>query len=345
MENKRIAFLDFMKGIAALMVVLVHLPNTPTIYDTIISFIMIPGFFFASGYLVRLPQKHIFRDFLYKRVGKLFVLYSVYMLLLPFANVSELKSIIQNPTLILMKIKASVAGIFLGKDFWFVSCLIVINLIFVVLKLLSRDSKSKLFVLSVIVCVSGLVIAEREMLPWNFDTALVCQLIYVLGFLTKESKIMDKITRLKTTCAVAVGLFFAVALGGIGFFGAEIVKMNFVLNDWGVWFVSIPAIVFGVASIVLIGQLINGVKIIDYIGAHSLVYFAFAGHSASIIDKAFGKLAIATDISVFSDRYVINPISCVIGCLLMIIPCLLIDKFIPFLNGRFNMPLPDKTTK
>ena len=133
MNKKRITFLDFMKGIAVMLVVLSHLPKTPSVYNTLLSFVMLPSFFFASGYLTKIPDKYILRDFLYKRVGKLFVLYAVYMLILPFTSVTELLAITKNPILFFEKLKTSFIGIFIGKDFWFVSCLIVINIIFVLM--------------------------------------------------------------------------------------------------------------------------------------------------------------------------------------------------------------------
>ncbi len=342
MGKQRVAFLDFMKGVAAMMVVLSHLPDTPSIYNMVISFVMLPSFFFASGYLTKFPENHIIRDFLYKRVGKLFVLYSVYMFLLPFTSISEIKQIIGNPVLIIDKIKNAFLDILMGKAFWFVSCLIIINIIFLIIVLISKQNNILILVYSIALCALGVIISEKSIMLWNFDTALVCQLIFVLGYMAKEYSIIDKVKKKGLLCVITLCLYLIVVFIGGYFFGIETIAMNFALNDWGIWFISIPLMFFGVTAIALVGQLLNGVKVIDYIGAHSLIYFAFASHGGSIFNKLFVKIYEITNLAVFSNRYIINPISCMLGCLIMVIPCLLIDRFVPFLNGKFKMPIPEK---
>ena len=342
MSGKRIMFLDFIKGLAAMMVVMVHLPEKVGLYNTTISFVMVPLFFFASGYLTSVPQKHIIRDFLYKRVAKLFVLYAIYAIILPFTSITEIKQIVGNPILIIEKLVTSITKIFIGKAFWFVACLIVINIIFFIVTLVSRRNNIAVLAVSTILCIVGVIISEREMMPWHLDTALVCQLIFVAGYLTKEYDILAKIKMKKTVCIASLMLYLAVVFAGCFFFGTTEISIDCVLDIWGIWYISIPAIILGVVAFVLIGELSGGVKFINYIGAHSLLYFAFASHGGSIFVKLFAKIYSVTNFSLFSNPYIINPAACILGCLLMIIPCLLIDKFVPFLNGKFKMPVPKK---
>ena len=148
----RIHWVDFCKGVAAMMVILSHTytPGTSALYSVGYSFIMIPIFFFASGYLCKFEYLDALQ-FLYDRVFKLWILYVVYGLLLPFASVSVLKNLVLHPAQILSTFLSAVLNIMTGKVFWFVACLIVVLLLFLLLQIICRGSSRKTLIISAIV--------------------------------------------------------------------------------------------------------------------------------------------------------------------------------------------------
>lgn len=277
-------------------------------------------------------------EFLYKRVLKLIVIYCVYGLLLPFVSVSEIKKYIQNPIIIIDTLKRSVVSIIYGKTFWFVACLIVSMLIFVFLIVVSKNDMKRLLSISTIVAAIGFMIARKGMFYWSADTALVCQWFFSLGYILKHWGCINVIRRLKLKCLI-LSLLYLIWIGVWAYFrGAEEIIINVATNQWKSIYITIPAILLGNSALICFALIINNISLINFVGRHSLVYFAFGSHGMSIAYKLFSKLALITNSTLLSNDYIICPLVCVLGSLIMVIPCLGIDRFIPALNGQFRMP-------
>lgn len=64
-DNKeKLEWVDFLKGAGAMMVILAHEPIGVTIYGVGYFFLMLPIFFFASGYLTKFDYLNK-QDYLY----------------------------------------------------------------------------------------------------------------------------------------------------------------------------------------------------------------------------------------------------------------------------------------
>lgn len=337
--EKRVDWIDFIKGIAAMLVILAHSPDTPSLYQSMLSFVMIPSFFIASGYVNKTSEPQKIGRFLYNRVLKLLILYIVYCYLLVFSSVSELSKFIHNGGLI-QALSNETFNILSGKSFWFVSCLISVSVIFAILNAVSNNRRVLLFSMSFFLCAIGIALSYvGNLIPWWYiDRALVCQFFYVCGYLLKIYN-LPREEMCKWRYVALFGVIYSVILSVSYIFISEnTVYINVAQNIWGNLFITVPAMLTGNIFIILMSAKISKVKFINFIGQHSLIYFAFGSHGMSVANKGFAVLFKLTRFTVFENRYIINLMICVIASIIMLIPCLIIDRFLPFLNGKFKLP-------
>ena len=162
----------------------------------------------------------------------------------------------------------------------------------------------------------------------------------MLGYLLKKHDFFHRFFKNTRLLYASITSLYLLWIGfGAYIFGPDRIAINVATNQWKILFITIPAICFGCASLVLAGQRIGPFcKWINYIGSHSLIYFAFASHGMSIGNKLFQLLATVSGSTLFQNRWIINPCICLFASAIMIVPCLFIDRFIPFLNGRFRLP-------
>lgn len=335
-RNERQPWLDFVKGISALFVIMTHTPETPYVYRVLYSYIMLPSFFIVSGYLCK-PNNRVI-DFIYNRILKLIVLYCLYGFLSAFVSVGTIKLLLKNPSAVFTKLLETIQNIVMGKTLWFIACIIWVTIIFMILKAIAKNNDKILVTLSAIIGIAGFWIAVPERHPWSIDTALVCQMFYVCGYMINKHNVMNQIHKigLKSLCCGVA--YIATLVVGYIVCGKDAIVIVVGTNQWKVVPITIVAIIFGNAFIFLIAKMIGEVKFINYIGQHTLLYYVFGGHLMSAFNKMFNIIFTMSGISIFGNRYIINPLICIFTGLLMIIPCLIVDKYIPWLNGRFKMP-------
>lgn len=111
-----------------------------------------------------------------------------------------------------------------------------------------------------------------------------------------------------------------------------------VINQWQILYVTIPAILLGNGALIYLARILERCLLVNYIGQHSLLYFVFGSHGMSVACKFVKMLVSVTGSLIFENNFIICPLICILGSLIMVVPCLLIDKFIPALNGRFKLP-------
>ena len=116
------------------------------------------------------------------------------------------------------------------------------------------------------------------------------------------------------------------------------VSINTRMSAWHNLFITIPGFLLGNLAIVLLCYKVRRVWLLNYAGKHSLVYFALGSRYNSQIQEALIRYT-GGGIS----NYVINPLTCLLSGILVIVPCILIDRYIPALNGGFRMPAITET--
>ncbi len=340
MKAERLQWIDNMRGLAVVLVLLSHTPQIDYLQLALLSMYMLPAFFLISGYLTKYDGSDMF-DYFYNRILKLLIVDSVYAFLLPFLSVSECIKVVHNPLLIIEKIINAGHDLFLGnKPMWFLSCLIVVNIIFVFIRKISK-SNLVLLIISIIIASVGFYISfvvEKGIHPWSADTALVCQLFFTLGYILRdiERPVWYKNALVK---AFITGIIYVAAIVISGYiFNPAMVYINVAGNNWGILWLTIPLILLAMYSGLCSSRLFTRLKLIPFFGRNSLLYFAIGNHGTSVMNKLFGIIYNKTGFAILSNRTIINPIIALLGAVIMIPIIWLVNKYMPFFNARFKMP-------
>lgn len=336
-EN-RIDWPDLLRGVCAIWVILAHVEGTPPLYHILNSFMMIPGFFIVSGYLCKIDRKKI-GLFYGNRVLKIVILYVVWMFLQPFCAVRHWKSIFQDPMNILRIIKNSALEIVRGDSLWFLPCLVMVMLIFSIIYLISKNNYLVMFIISaVIFCVAFIFIKGGKMFIWSANTALIGQFFYVLGYIMKETDIFQKEFFIKNEKILRysfTGAYIVMLVAGTLLLGD--ISINMALNEYHNRIMTFIGFVTGNSMLILWARRIGKIRVINYIGAHSLVYFALGSLYTVAVYKWFIWLSDKLGAAFIANHYFANLMVMLICAAFTLIPCLIIDKWIPFLNGRFKI--------
>ena len=338
--KERVKWLDFIKGIASLLVILSHTPDNTMWMQALFSFVMIPAFFLCSGYVCDYDGRSA-KEFLYYRVLKLLILYSFFVMLLPFCSISEMKGVIAKPSNIIDMIKGAVIDLISGKGFWFVACLIIVNIIFCIIQTIGKGKEVLLLFVSAIITAIGFVISKVSkagMNYWSADTALVCLSFFCIGYLLKKH-MTEKFWKRYHFRALGYSVLYIAGVVLCGWWlGYENISINVALNNWKYIPITILLIFIGNLAFIYVAKVFENIKLITYIGKHSLLYFAIGSHGMSIMNKAMIFLFYKTGLSCLQNRVIINPLIAIGGAIILLPVCLVSDKFFPFVNGKFRMP-------
>ncbi len=187
MGNKRLCFLDILKGIGIILVIIGHSHVQSRVGDLIYSFHM-PLFFFLSGILFDAKKdKHVV-DLLKRRLFTIIVPYIIfYIFLLLFQTYIEVPLYDYK----YVNFTHQLVGLFYGspyKDFmlfnaiWFLPTLISVEVVYYAVQKRVKLSWLKIFIIFMLFGV-GCFLGKRglSLLPWGMTQALVVLPFYMLG--------------------------------------------------------------------------------------------------------------------------------------------------------------------
>lgn len=337
-DKQRQPWLDVVRGICSLLVVLYHVPSTPLSYVIFYSPIMIPAFFFVSGYLSKNYDGSVLK-FLYNRVLKLFICYLIIMFVGKILIVSNIPLILQNPKYLIQIIISYFVYIYNGYDFWFLPCLICISLYFIIINKICRDKPVPMLIISAIIAGIGLYIGEPDkFILWHSQTAMICLFFYMAGYCVKKTQWIDNHNFTAKSCILTGLLYFSAVIVFSLIFGMENIIIVAANNEWKILPVTAILIFLGIIFIICLSKQLNSCRILAYIGAHSMIYFTFGSRCTDIIWRGINALYSLIKLPFINNTYIMSIFFTVCTCALMLVICKLSDKFFPALNGRINLP-------
>ena len=270
-KTKRLGYIDFAKGLCAFFVVISHsrCDSLNFIYPFYCYFFL-PLFFIISGFLFRPQPELLVKDFLLKLLRKLVIPY-ILLAILGVISVKSFWSLIF--TFNLNALVQCFLPIFLGKTYWFVANLIVVQLSFFCILFTFKRFQS--IVVKSTVAIMGFfcvfVINRGDSpgyLPYNLDTLPLTLGYFSLGALIKELGILQMFN--KNRMGILLSLFSLFVYTSIVYaFGDANINMH--LNQYG----DCP------------------LKYIIYslIGSFAIVYFSI-NYSFGFFIKAVGKYSL-----------------------------------------------------
>lgn len=348
-NSKRIEWVDIVKYVCIIMVMLSHLEMRTEIWHTFFTPFFLNAFLFVSGYVYK--TKESFLKHLCAKLYQLFVPWLVFSLLILTSaqilsfNVHE--SLSEELIWNLLQIRGS------GDELWFVAALFVTFIPFyffikrfdnTVLKEQSCSRKrckccmaiaiawllSFISILYIWLMPADVFPWKSNALPWHLEYIFRAMFYMVLGYAFRYFFEMwfDR----HNTLSVRVFLtILYLLLVYVPFFGN--VKMPMIVDILYEYFLSIV----GISTLVLISKAVKSNSYINFVGQNTLIYFALHGKAYSLIQMLWKRI-LPELYSVILGSTVYSTVFSLLFALalsfLLIPPTYIINRFFPFIAGR-----------
>lgn len=190
MHKERIDWVDTLKGIGIILVILGHVPAL-NIIGYIFSFHM-PLFFFISGFLFWPQKYHSFTSFLIKKAKSLLIPYLAFSIISILANVILSQAHVNiKPTLKAFFISTR-NQIPFNAALWFLTCIFLVEIMFYLIYRISKYDWLKLVSAFIIYLVGFKFFNINEpKLPWTFDSSLFYLIFFAIGYVFNKWEIVD----------------------------------------------------------------------------------------------------------------------------------------------------------
>jgi fucose 4-O-acetylase-like acetyltransferase len=317
--QKRTGWIDIGKGLSLICVYIAHNEQYTECNMTEVSFFFKPFyltfFFFVSGYL-------LYRDPFNTGLKLKSILTKMLYPVIVFSSIMLVPKHVFHKTLNWNVILDVVGGV----AFWFVSALIVAQLIFIVIRKISSCS-----IIQILLCFTLFIIALKlkelfsEHYPWEWKSGMMASLFVSLGYAYRqhESKFEKYIRMLtkKTFSVILIIIYFVVICANYNYWHLS-------SSIYGVRYDSIPLnLVFNILGIIMmlsVSRVINNNKIIGYIGKNSIVFYFFSGAIPATI---------ATIMNLFLPyhNYFIVLLCTILSMLIAFLVTYSINRYAPFL--------------
>ena len=264
---ERLPWLDILKGIGVLLVVIGHVYSNDTIYRWFYSFHM-PLFFLAAGCVYR--EKSVLAD-VKRRIQTILIPYfSFGFLILLYWQIIERR--FRNSSMSFMD---SFVGLFFGAynklDFnihlWFLPCFFVTVVLFNVL--VNWGGSKTAYIVSVLMSLIYVVFPMPELF-WGINRVFKYIGFYAVGAVLtgREMKVLDRNRIYELFVVVLLTLNFYLSYHN--------------LTTGVMWFVTA---LIGIGGVIIISQIIDENKVLEYFGRISLIVLCIHGPVYRVIVK------------------------------------------------------------
>lgn len=203
--KQRIKWIDIAKGITIILVVIGHLnikmfPEVKPIIDFIYTFHM-PLFFLLSGLTFSIDRNNGFWTFFKKKFKRLMTPYFAFSILIfikPIGNACL--NFIKEGLINGQELLETAKNVFVfGNGFWFLPCLLIAECILFVIIKMSKDGKKQLGMYIILFSIVGYLYTKfcNIALPFKINTAIVAVVYVGIGYLIKNTKIIEGLKQKK----------------------------------------------------------------------------------------------------------------------------------------------------
>lgn len=321
---KREMWIDSYRGLLFMIVMMYHSRLEPTALRWLTDPFFLAGFFFLSGYLfspktINIKLKGIFNT--------LFLPLLIYSFLLGIFNSGYLGFIDSFKT-----------QFFLGGDsVWFISCLIVTEVFFLLFNQIAKYKTVGSIFLIVLALVGYAFIANapekilNNHLPWNIDTAVWIMLYFVLGFLYKSHS--RNFTKQVSSACLVLYILLAAFLGYYNLGGGKIDMHNNYVNNQIAYLVLSLAGVF--STFIAFRSFNIHSKFLSELGQYTLFCFPFHYYVQQILYLCYTKFHLLGFVQ--QNTWISAIINVILLACLMIIVCRGLKKYCPILLGKVKV--------
>ncbi len=330
--TRRIAWVDVCKCICMLCVIMIHLESCTTWVGRSFGPWFLTAFFFVSGYCHK--NGLTFRQHMMKKIKGLllpwFIFSNLNIILSAVLSFKGERNLGEELFWNLLQIRGIMDGL------WFVNCLFVAYIPLYFLARMKNKTVALLlsFSLSVLsTCYSffmnpNLFPWGNSNLPWHVESIFVASFWMLLGFWFKQNieVSFDKHLSIKN-------VFFIVCCYIMSLILLLNIDASIIRELYG-YVVSFVGLLF----IIVVSKKIRMNKYIAFVGANTLLYFAFHGKIMAIIEKMLhSKLSSFYEMCLKDELY--SSCLCVtialIISIVLVIPVKLVNRYLPQTLGRW----------
>lgn len=330
-ERKRLLWIDYVKGVCMVMVILNHL-YVPEVYYRMTYPFELVGFFFVAGYTFSVKDR--FAGFLLHKIRTLVVP------VVCFGTINAVLSHFAKGTSIgyaLVGIVLQIPGYW--DDIWFVACLFTMEVMFYVLVSLVTSQTKQFLICVTLLAVGSLYTANINMrIPWHVENACMFILFLWCGYFMKRHRVGQHVLAFLqgNRCGTWLIIALAVHIAMVSIYnnsGTDIHLLRF--GNFPLFYLNaMSGLVFVFCLALWLEKHSNNsavLKFLAFVGANTLVYYAFQSKVLTLLSYVGNKLGI------YYLPYFSSIVYCCIACFLLAIPALMVTKYMPFLLGKnFN---------
>lgn len=321
--EKRIDWIDSIRGMAFIMVIFSHLDFDNNVAMRFIDPIFLTAFFFVSGYLFKTGESFLI---VFEQRAR--------TLLIPFVllgtfNITTAELYSSNTDHI--GIAASFAELFSQygtphiNTMWFIPSLFVYSMFFFFLQRLRNNSLYVWLLLLIVICNwCYLYMFNGIALPYHIQyTGFACFYMAIGKMYRENEQKLNKYLNLN------------ICLVGVVIYVIYICIFDFTCNFYGspLLIDAITISLIGLTSFLYISKKVTN-KYLMYIGANSLLYFAFHGKAMSFVSVFWNKIPkelFCSNIVIYESSLLIKAI---IVSIVIIPLCYIVNRYFPFIMGK-----------
>lgn len=295
--SQRIDFVDLVKGICIILVVMSHVGGIFDMmdYHSMIDCFRMPLYFFISGIFFKSYEGFI--GFLKRKLNKLFIPFLFFyfssfflMYLLSVVHPSSFKLPVQFTELLY---------VFQGHELirynppiWFLLALFNCNILFYLIHYFRDKHISLMFLLTLLIGIAGFFLGKYQIvLPCYMDVAMAALPFYVGGFWIRRYNFFlyphrfDRAIPIIIVVCLIIMYFTATAIG--------VRTNNYPGNIFQTYIGGFTGIIF----IMMLGKLLHSIPFVSYIGRYSIITLCIHGPILHFLFPAVGHFVHNTIIS------------------------------------------------
>ena len=319
-QSVRKQWIDFLRGIAMLLVIWGHIAPEQDLFFVITSPFKIPLFFAITGYVFN------DRNGDWKIFGKkLFFSIIIPWLVLSLVWARALSAIVHNDV---TRIPVLFYNLVSGKTLWFMPCIIVAETIQFFIRWLLKTKRDR-YIAMVVAAAIGLFLGRRGMARFALlDVALVSQAFMLFGLWYKDHEqwLAEKLgLRVQ-----AAGLALYVLLIAVSIFAYPGRSLDVHMNEYYNYLIC-GAMIF--LSLLLLFLFFSGRRSLPrwivFVGQNTLAFYMLHGFVRSAFAKCLSVLGIRRQPMILWEG-----IEMVAVCASVSVLALIINRWLPFIAGK-----------
>ena len=306
--NKRIKYIDVVKGISLFFVILGHIvDHNSFFFNWIFSFHM-PLFFIASGMSINIEKYNNFLDFIKRKIKTLLLPYLLFTVIgFIILLIVGINNDITIKNMVIELIYNTQPELLHMGQLWFLVALFFASIYFYIIEKYVLNKKTKLFSFLVYIFISiigfniikyiytpNIIRVPFQRLPFKMDSALTALIFLKIGSVMQKYKLVDRISKISIFKYVLLLIILLISniLTGVYLNG----YVNICQCIYGSYINYYLSSIFGSLFIILLSYKIRNSKIFNYYGKNTLNMFAFHSLFLWLIHYLFNRGYINIDL-------------------------------------------------